>query len=235
LSSRAAGRTRSLAPVDTFGGSHCSPPTRRASPHLGTHATPACEQSQPSSSVHPSEQPSAGVALPSSHVSVPIRLPSPHFTRLTQGKPGSRQPWSRSTAEQSAAQPSPELAFASSHASSRPGSILPLPHPTAQSSPLHAPDAPPPPATPPAPPNGTGMPLVPPDVPPLPSRPPLAPIPPFPPTEARSPGPGGGALHANEKNETPAPRRTGSGERAVVTLMGELSKLLRILPVFTST
>src|SRR5688572_8528923 len=53
--------------------------------------------------------------------------------------------------EQSTAQPSPESVFASSQASFRPGSILPLPQPTTQPSPLHVPAVAPCPVAPPTP------------------------------------------------------------------------------------
>jgi len=49
------------------------------SPQTGKQAPATPKQSNPVSSLHPESQPSPGVRLLSSHISVPSSIPFPHF------------------------------------------------------------------------------------------------------------------------------------------------------------
>ncbi len=88
------------------------------SPHfLAMQRTPGTRHCQPASSWHVDEQPSPETALPSSRtVSLPLTLPSPHFTVETQGDPGVGQTKLGSTVHV-ALHPSPETVLPSSHCS----------------------------------------------------------------------------------------------------------------------
>src|ERR1019366_3347272 len=87
------------------------------SPHfLATHRIPGEVHCHPASSWHVEEQPSPDTALPSSHVSDPVTLPSPHFTVEMHGAPGVGQKKFGSIV-QTALQPSPDTALPSSHCS----------------------------------------------------------------------------------------------------------------------
>lgn len=93
-------------------------PARIPSPHsLASHGKPWNAHDQPSSSAHDSSQPSPASSFPSSQVSVPVILPSPHSTSDTQGSPGVGQPKLASICRQSPVQPSDDSAFPSSQRS----------------------------------------------------------------------------------------------------------------------
>src|SRR5262245_14187330 len=98
------------SPPTLLPSSHASPPTM-PSPHFDAHAPP--EQS--GSARQSPEQPSNGSGLPSSQLSVPSTLPSPHVVCVqVLGAPLHFQP---SSTLQVAEQPSPAVVLPSSHSS----------------------------------------------------------------------------------------------------------------------
>lgn len=68
------------------------PGTRRPSPQIVPQLYgPVPWHTHPDSMVHVAEQPSPKAVLPSSHASVPVRIPSPHRgTQTESGKPEQR-------------------------------------------------------------------------------------------------------------------------------------------------
>src|SRR6267154_2795336 len=89
-------------------------------------------------------QPSFASGLPSSHVSVPATLPSPHLTVDTHFCPGVRQLKFCSMVLQSAEQPSPDSLLPSSHTSpSAAACSTPSPQPLLSTSLPPAPPLPP--------------------------------------------------------------------------------------------
>src|SRR5690606_14119947 len=124
-----------------------------------TQRIPGKSQAQPSSIEQLSLQPSPEELSPSSQVSSPVILLSPHSTVLTQGSPGVGQT-TLSSSSQLAVQPSPDSPLPSSHVS--PATLM-RPSPQAGSGggssvPSHSPAAsshslPEPAPSPPAPPS----------------------------------------------------------------------------------